>query len=78
MAIKRFDDRSNPRDKRMTPASSVPAHGSRKGADAGGTSNPRANFSAKPSSKPAKGSGSDRRPTLDHYADADVDKGGED
>lgn len=72
MAIKRFNDTSNARDKRSTPASSVPAHAARKGSDVGGTSNPRANFSAKPSSKPAKGSGSDRRPTLDHFTDRSV------
>ena len=76
--IKRFDDRSNPRDKRMTPASSVPDASARKGADAGGRSNPRANFSAKPSSRPEKGSGADRRPALDRYSDSDVDKEGED
>jgi len=70
--IKRFDDRSNPRDKRSTPASSVPASPSGKGADAGGKSNPRANFSAKPSSKPAKASGADHRPTLDHFTDRSV------
>lgn len=72
MAIKRFDDRSNPRDQRSTPASSVPQHGSRKGADVGGRSNPRANFSAKPSSRPEKGKGADRRPSLDHFKDRSV------
>jgi len=70
--IKRFDDRSNPRDKRMTPASSVPEDSAPKGADAGGRSNPRANFSAKPASRPEKGSKADRRPALDHFKDGVV------
>ena len=72
MAIKRFDDRSNPRDQRSTPASSVAAHGDRKGADAGGRENTRAGFSAKPSSKPEKGEKADRRPALDHFKDRSV------
>lgn len=72
MAIKRFDDRSNSRDNRSTPASSVPAHTQRKGTDAGGRGNPRAGFSAPPSSKPEKGSTADRRPTLDHFKDRSV------
>ena len=72
MAIKRFDDRSNPRDHRSTPASSIPAHGSAKGSDMGGKENMRAGFSAKPSSRPEKGEKADRRPALDHFKDRSV------
>ena len=72
MAIKRFDDRSNSRDNRSTPASSVPAHTTRKGTDAGGRENSRAGFSAKPSTKPEKSSTADHRPTLDHFKDRSV------
>ncbi len=72
MAIKRFEDRSNPRDQRSTPASSIPKHGSGGGKDMGGKENSRANFSAPPSSKPEKGTGSDRRPSLDHFKDRSV------
>jgi hypothetical protein len=72
MAIKRFNDTSNARDKRETPASSVPQHSFAKGEPCGGTANTRADHSAPPSQRPAKGSGSDHRPSGPSFKDRNV------